>query len=562
MEEAKGTPATAPEVISDRMRRRRDERGFVLVWGAILLTGLFAISAFAIDLGNWYIHIQRAQRAADSAALAGDPFLPGDVAQAIDTARITLTKNGVSAADAAAADIHQVPTSPNALSVTVRTTAVNGFITIVGGSKTTTFTRTAVAIHTPGLQMGNGSNLLGGHEPLEVGASPWGVPTSWDGDYWIGIEGSAAPKVDGDRYMSNRCNDTPLYGPGYAPNGVDFCNGNNNQEFDARGYAFHVHVRRVPGGGTRNLIIEGFDPGFADAGATTCTGPKSVGVNMPDPGFCATDADGHYATIPSGNQDTYYSLYGSVNSTTPIATCSTYPGTQDAASAVASDPFAASWIHHWVQVCPAIAVDLSKDNDFVLRIRSQGGAGVNGFLLRSGLSTTPDRSGLDVNLSRSYVALTADTSIAVYNQYGAGSTRFPVMQVDRQFAGQSIEIEFFDIGDARDPATGNYVTATISLVSSDSGAIVPGTCEWTPPPSSGFINAPGCVATTSPNGRMQGQLAIFKWNVPSNYNCVPTGYTRNDGCWVSVRMGFPAADVHDFTTWSLRKPPSPLHLNQ
>ena len=76
-----------------RRLRARSERGYVAVTVAIMLTVLLGFCAFAVDVGNWYYTGQRAQRAADAAALAGVPYLPSDQASAFSTARAQSKKN-------------------------------------------------------------------------------------------------------------------------------------------------------------------------------------------------------------------------------------------------------------------------------------------------------------------------------------------------------------------------------------------------------------------------------------------------------------------------------------
>lgn len=49
----------------------RSETGAVLVFVCVILTTLLSLTAFVVDIANWYLHAERYQRAADAAALAG-----------------------------------------------------------------------------------------------------------------------------------------------------------------------------------------------------------------------------------------------------------------------------------------------------------------------------------------------------------------------------------------------------------------------------------------------------------------------------------------------------------
>src|SRR3974390_3069656 len=60
----------------NKRRQRRDERGIVLVWMAVVLVVLLGVAAFAVDFGFAYYTGEREQNAADAAALSGALWLP------------------------------------------------------------------------------------------------------------------------------------------------------------------------------------------------------------------------------------------------------------------------------------------------------------------------------------------------------------------------------------------------------------------------------------------------------------------------------------------------------
>ncbi len=84
-------------------RARRDERGQVIVIGAVMIPVLLLLTALVVDVGNWYTHKRQLQNRADAAAFAagvsyaknwkacvqtGDPALKASTAQEIaDAAR-------------------------------------------------------------------------------------------------------------------------------------------------------------------------------------------------------------------------------------------------------------------------------------------------------------------------------------------------------------------------------------------------------------------------------------------------------------------------------------------
>jgi Flp pilus assembly protein TadG len=80
----------------DRRAARQHDRqlGQVLPIFAIMSVVLLGAAAIATDVAWWWTNEQRMQRAADAAALAGAPYLPGDQSQAFAAARAEATKNG------------------------------------------------------------------------------------------------------------------------------------------------------------------------------------------------------------------------------------------------------------------------------------------------------------------------------------------------------------------------------------------------------------------------------------------------------------------------------------
>jgi Putative Flp pilus-assembly TadE/G-like len=68
-----------------RLARLTEERGSVIVFTALILTGLLAVCALAVDFGSWFTTQRHLQGAADAAALAGAQDLP-DTSTAASTA--------------------------------------------------------------------------------------------------------------------------------------------------------------------------------------------------------------------------------------------------------------------------------------------------------------------------------------------------------------------------------------------------------------------------------------------------------------------------------------------
>ena len=73
-----------------RVREERgSERGFFMVWFALMFTTLLGFAGLALEYNRWQNIGTRTQKAADAAALAGAVFLPDNLTQAQTTAKST-----------------------------------------------------------------------------------------------------------------------------------------------------------------------------------------------------------------------------------------------------------------------------------------------------------------------------------------------------------------------------------------------------------------------------------------------------------------------------------------
>lgn len=77
-----------------RSTRSADERGFVLVWYALLIFVMLGVTAFAVDLGHAYLVTQQEQDAADAAALSAASYLPDNCTNANTHAQNIAALNG------------------------------------------------------------------------------------------------------------------------------------------------------------------------------------------------------------------------------------------------------------------------------------------------------------------------------------------------------------------------------------------------------------------------------------------------------------------------------------
>ena len=120
-----------------RMKARRlgrEEAGAILVYVALIIPVLLAAAAISVDVARWYVEVQRVQRAADAAALAAAPFVPGPIAEgsrAFEAAEALVAANGFDAVDNAMALDNQ-NLGPMQIRVTLESEVPNGFGGLLG----------------------------------------------------------------------------------------------------------------------------------------------------------------------------------------------------------------------------------------------------------------------------------------------------------------------------------------------------------------------------------------------------------------------------------------------
>jgi hypothetical protein len=148
---------TAPDPpCVERSRVHRDRsRGQVLVIfaGAVFL--LMALMALVIDVSWYWANTLKVQRAADSAALAGAVWLPGDATSAATTARTEAKKNGyTNGSGGVTVTPTQDTTDPRQLDVSVSAPVPTFFMRILGINSINA-TRTSKGLYVLPVPMGS-----------------------------------------------------------------------------------------------------------------------------------------------------------------------------------------------------------------------------------------------------------------------------------------------------------------------------------------------------------------------------------------------------------------------
>lgn len=562
-----------------------------MAWFALFLTTLLGVAGFSLDLGNWYLNVQRIQRAADAAALAGDAYLPKDPGAAIQAAKDSLKQNGVTDAEVAASNIGPDPSKSTQMNVKVGITVRNNFLTFIGVQKNSRFVRGATAEHLPQLHINSGMNGLGGPEIASAqspGCAPttcWMPPEAAGSNYFLGMVGTDTNKLEGDRFTATNCaingpalpvsSGAGLYWPtNCSKNGATGINLERADKPEDK-QNFTIKLNPVVGGSTSTwLIIQAYDPEFNPNGG--CSIYSGVHPECP--------ADETYTDVfnwpksvigPGGNEPwSYYDLFTAPDSSVrnAAATC------RNAANGFApvlfkNDPNNIRF-PTWQEVC-RIRVDSTKAQSLTLRTWMGAGVGTNHYLLRASYSSSggaPTAS--EVALSRDNINVSAYKNFSLHVSVRGGAAKFRLAQVGSEWAGRQIKLEVYDVADnytCCKTYSGNgknyyygIAAGSISLSGDVNGPAnyLAGNCYYTPPPNGPdgpTVSAPvnGCgMYVDQPH--FKGQAVSLIWNVPSSYRCTPAG--RNN-CWLYLSADYATTGlVDDDSTWTMWQPGKPLRL--
>ena len=468
-----------------RLRRpaRDRSRGQIVVMfagGLIFFIGLMAI---VIDISWYWANTLRVQRAADSAALAGAVYLPGDVASAKSYALKEATKNGYTAAGAVVVTPAQDSQDPRQLDVTV-SAPVGTFFMRVFGIPTITASRTAKAIYVQPVPMGSPENYYGIYcltRPTDSICTPvpnaTGVGTLASKGFWGAFQSSGDIHNEGDAFMPY--NDT--LNPGSNPLG------GTNPDYTGKGYDYAVEV---PANGGAVYI---FDPTFCPVGGGYGSGDHynadagrqwgQAGKNYSMGSFYSLyDTNGTLFTTgddplvaSSGTlfaneyQFDYSGTYGTPNNKVSVGTKS-LDGVAaiDCSDGKITNPaIGGYWHDRWWPIATNLKAGVYRVN--VLS------ATVN--VAANWKAQAENDFGIEVTGPNSFAGASPRVyglgKMAAYNILPAGIQSFYLAQIDRTAAGKTLEIDLFDPGDVggnaslriRSPDGNVYNYATFSYTS-------------------------------------------------------------------------------------------------
>jgi Flp pilus assembly protein TadG len=576
-----------------RFRGRRDDSGFIAVATAIIVPVLLALSAFTVDVGNWYYHAESVQRAADAAALAGVTYLPGDLAAAKKQAIATAAANGYANSATVTVDPEPVSGNPNQLQVTITEIVDNSFGKLMGVS-TETIRRTAIANYQAPLPLGSPCNEFGdGPEPKLNATNPRSSNCSNAGAFWANVGSPKASKSYGDAYQDGDC--------ASSASGTDNCSGTNS-DYSTNGYFYSIKVTAP----VTNLTIQAFDPNFVyvgdlcdsnfGSGTSAAVNAKnqynySAGTSaatakyLEDNQLYAPGQNGAYCTgdmlyTQQSNQppDTTYTVRAPSATANPwdpttnpiIGGCTqTYKGfsgdlytalnqyaqTNGAVTYAAGKPVAAATgtngyqdavaksFRQWSTLCTIPGTIAAGTYYIQVQSNAPGdntnGDGHNRFAMRAFGSGPSDNAN---------IAISGFTDMAMYADLPSAHTSFYLTQITPGAAGQILQIRLFDIGDSSQPGTVRVIPPLDSGLTTFSGCVGAG-------PTSGALTNCSIPANSSYNGKWE----TISVPIPSNYTC---NYQSAVGCWITLSYDYGAGQPSDTTSWQASLEGTPVRLTK
>lgn len=515
-----------------RLRQRPRDGGYVAVMVALLMTVFMAMAALTVDVGHWYMVGAQAQKAADAAALAGAPNLPGKPSEAFATAQDLSRRNGFANGAQATVVTTAVDSQPTRLRVTVDR-EVDNFFGSLFGIPTSTVRRTAVADYVGPLPMGSPCNEFG-NDPDATGIRSSNCDGA--GQFWANVGSPSATKVSGDAFQNNACG-----------SGVDGCVGSTNVDYDSQGYYYVVTLRRP----VSNLRFEAFDPAFVAVGdlcdnaalkgrdrAGKTDSRYAKGAQSP---YCTGDqrfggGTGEVATAFTVRQPTAKTTYWDPATYAPVCT-QTYPGHN--LTDIAKMPTATYDVfRRWTQLC---TIPYAPAGQYMIQVRTNGvgadrAAGHNRFGLRVYSPTD--------SAAKDEMSIAGFSKMAIYANLPAATTTFHLARVPSAAAGQALNVELFDIGDST--GSGN-----VSVLAPDGSGLTQ--CTGTGPAKGAL---PTCTirASSSFNGKWQ----TISVPVPKDYSCQDDD---PNSCWFRLRYAYGSGNQpSDTTSWKASLAANPVRL--
>jgi Flp pilus assembly protein TadG len=525
-------------------RSKREEGGFILVTTALLFITLLCFAGFSVDIGAWYARGNELQRVADASSLAGVVWMP-DLTKATQVATETAAKNGIVASATVSITVAPVTDNPHQLTVTITDTKAKQYFSqfVVRGKS---ITRSATAEYFLPIPLGSPTNYFGTGN-TNSGSTP-------DENVWAAVNGYCASKENGDLRLGKW--DNAYSGSGYDCSAV---NGTfASPDYSASGYLFAIDV---PAGYTSGSIaVQVYDAAFI-------TGSGAIDLGL----------------VSGATIDTNYRVYRPTNKFSPFSTTGAtfYTAGQGGASTALTVTSGNTTYAGWDTV-GTISSPIAGETYYLQVYTSAGqsnSAGSNSFGVRTtvGGTFTPC-STITTSTAPAYsaqcVQIHGYQDLSLYATLDSASSAttatFYLAQVGSQYAGKTMTITLFDLGEGAN---------LVEILDPNGNPVVsggtPNGFDWETdcgiPPAA----LPSCsannVSSLNPSPQSTSYRPYPRISSRYIYNDrsmvltvdLPTDYASasryGSNQWWKIRYTI-GSGATDRTTWSVNINGSPVHL--
>ena len=526
------------------MRRARvlaaGERGQAVVIVGLMLAMLMGLVGLAIDTAWYELNLQRLQRAADAAALAGVVYLPGNPTSAFNAARAEATKNGyTNGVGGATVTAQQDPINTKLIAVTVASPVPTFFARLLG-VPTFQGSRRARAEFILPVPMGSPQDYYGIHQLCEssgtcsaVDRAPGLVsnPLASQG-FWGAVITKGGQHSNGDAYST------------YYNGGLTL-----NTEYDPNGYNYDVELPA----GTVNGEVWLFDAAFCGVGRGSSGSYLGTGDHWIGTGgvpvtiqYRLWDTQGSpYTTaddvLVADSGSTFFNL-NQVDKGTRFKGNGSYSdgGYNGSSSAdCQSNPYHNKW--------SKLAGSLG-DGTYRLQVTTSDASNNN--------TNAENMFGIQVLGNVAGTRVYGQSRMAGYANLNNGQSIFYLAQVEAVHAGKTLEIRLFDPGDVggnaylriNKPTPTTYIPATFSFTANGGSG----------PQSGTTLNQ---MQTASGGSSLYNNAWVtISIPIPATYGqggITPNGETEPG--WWKIEYQITAGG-NDTTTWEVNIRGNPVHL--
>ena len=497
--------------------------GQVVVMFAAGIPLFLGMMAVVIDVGSIWNASIHVQIAAEAAALAGVPYMPGDFTTASTAARAEAAKNGFKAPAATVAPVINAE-SDRRLDVTISANFGTYFLRIFG-MNSVRITRTATAEYTLPVPMGSPLNTYGDNTGL----------------FWAAAMSQGANRTYGDAFGT-------AYNPYSTP----------NSQYDPNGYQYAIEV--PVGAGATDIDL--YDPTFCAVDANKGTGDHWIPWSAT--GWPAVSI---YYTLWSDPAQTPLDYTDDVQ----VATTGTlFENDRQVDKSLTYRDTNAAWPSHAFWSLPDCQADayhnqwwtfttVTTPGTYRLQVTTTDAAHPANQLGTSSENMWGLRA---VPTNPSYTPHVYGLGKMVIYANVVGSSLFYLGRIEAVHAGKTMVLQLFDPGDASGTATIEVLKPTTTGYSAATFSYTADTNATAGYRSGTNVTSLTVTSPTAPS-RYNNSWVTITVPLPATYNApLPAGEPAGtQGGWWKIRYTF-SAPTSDTTTWMVSIRGNPVHLVQ